>query len=586
MSPRPHTRRAHWPAPRSGAAPASPRPHTRRADWPALRPGAPPASPRPHARRAHWPALRSGASPASPRPRTRRAHWPALRSGAPPASPRPCIRRGHWPALRLGAPPASPRPCTRRAHWPALRPGASPVSSRRSHPLTLLPSRAPRRSSHSAPKRPLRWALAAAVCAWAGLALLFPAPGGGTVLVRTGTSTVSARLLMYRDAMDQIGDSPLWGRGGEVWRSVYRSIQSQPYVGAQVHSGYIDLLLGLGIIGVAVILTWIIGVGLLLLRRRSLWFAPFIVLVLHAGIDFDMSYGLTWLILIWIAVIGTNEGSVQQRKAPPMVFQTTFLPMRRIPTHIHRIQRTVWIYIRRLTDSSQPKRQRLQKRGKLLLRWALRLIPAAAAVVFLMMGVLSVCLMKSEQLSGQALHLITLNRASEAKGLLNRAVQLGPYRFGPRILLSAITDSAYAEGLLREGIKHNPLQSELWLALGRVQVARSDPAAIPSLERAALLDHYNSSLHTSILRQLHTLAHNLDRAGRSHDSDRAARAGLALFRRDQLLANSLSAIRNLRNDRQFSITEAAREQALILERHFFSTATRPNGQIAIRQRHL
>ncbi|MNU51123.1 O-Antigen ligase [compost metagenome] len=422
-----------------------------------------------------------------------------------------------------------------------------------------------RRSNSLAQQRLRRLAVAAACCAWAGLALALPAPGsGGAGLVRTGTSTVSARLLMYRDAMDQIGYTPLWGRGGEVWRSVYRSIQSQPYVGAQVHSGYIDILLGLGIIGLLVILTWIIGAGLLLFQRRSRWFAPFIVLVLHAGTDFDMSYGLIWLILIWIAVIGTNEGPVQRMRAPTMGSRIPLLP-RRIPTHIHSIHPATWIYSRSRPFHIPPGIRNLQGQGNRSLNFVLRLIARAAAIVFLMLSILSLGLMKSEQLTGQALHLITLNRTPEARHLLKRAIQLGPYRFVPRLVLSSVTDSADAERLLREGINYNPLQAELWWALGRVQSKQGDPAAIPVMEKAALLDRYNSSLHTAVLSEFNALALRLDQAGRPSESVHAVQAGLTLFRRDQLLAYTFGSMRNVRNDRKFRITEAARQEALLLE---------------------
>ncbi|MNM84903.1 hypothetical protein D3C81_970070 [compost metagenome] len=173
--------------------------------------------------------------------------------------------------------------------------------------------------------------------------------------------------------------------------------------------------------------------------------------------------------------------------------------------------------------------------------------------------------MKSEQLTGQALHLITLNRTPEARHLLKRAIQLGPYRFVPRLVLSSVTDSADAERLLREGINYNPLQAELWWALGRVQSKQGDPAAIPVMEKAALLDRYNSSLHTAVLSEFNALALRLDQAGRPSESVHAVQAGLTLFRRDQLLAYTFGSMRNVRNDRKFRITEAARQEALLLE---------------------
>ncbi|WP_433944085.1 hypothetical protein [Paenibacillus sp. SN-8-1] len=440
-----------------------------------------------------------------------------------------------------------------------------PVPDRPRGPGSPAPHRSPR-NAPPAFQRLRHWVVAAVCFTWAGAALTLPVPGsGGAGLVRTGTSTVSARLLMYRDALDQIGYTPLWGRGGEVWRSVYRSIQSQPYVGAQVHSGYIDMLLNLGFTGLLVALVWIIGIGLLLLQRRSRWFAPFIVLVLHAGLDFDMSYGLFWMILIWVAVIGTNEGSVQRRRAPSMKFRIPLLP-RRNPIHIQWIHPYTWISTRTRMFFHIPQEIHRLRQGNHSFNLAFRLFAGTVAIVFLLMSISSLELMKSEQLTREALQLIRLNRTSEARDLLKRAVQLGRYRFVPRLVLSSVTDSADAQRWLREGINYNPLQAELWWALGRVQSKQGDPAAIPIMEKAALLDRYNSRLHTAVLREFNALALRLDQSGHFSESSHALQSGLTLFRRDQLLAYALERVRNIRNDRKFRITEAARQEALLLER--------------------
>ncbi|RUT28923.1 O-antigen ligase domain-containing protein [Paenibacillus zeisoli] len=481
---------------------------------------------------------------------------------------------------RRPGPPAFQRP----RHLGPLAP------QRQRRPGLLAPLR-PRRPGPFAPQRLRRLVVTAACCAWVGLALALSVPGsGGAGLVRTGTSTVSARLLMYRDAIEQIRNTPLWGRGGDVWRSVYRSIQSQPYVGAQVHSGYIDILLNLGVIGLIVILTWITAAGLLLYRRRSPWLAPFIVLTLHAGIDFDMSYGLIWLLLIWIPVLGTNGIPVRRMRALSMESRIFLLPGQ-IPTPAH----TYWIHLvtrlynrnspsHTLPDIPRPPEQERVK-GKRSLNYAPRLIAGPAAMLFLLLSMVSLSLMQSERLTGQALQLITMKNNPEAVYLLKRAIQLAPYRSIPRLVLSSVTDSADAEKLLREGIKYNPVQPELWWGMGRIQSKQGNPAAILALEKAVLLDRYNSGRHTAVLREFNALVLRLNRAGRISGASCAAQTGLALYRRDQLLAHTLGLVKNVRNDRKFRITEAERQQALLLESSSSSKAPLPFSQPAIRQMH-
>lgn len=201
---------------------------------------------------------------------------------------------------------------------PATLPGLLQLAGTAAAVL-VLSSAASRFGAPSA-RRLSRFAATAACGSWAGLALALPLPdSGGEVLVRTGTSTVSARLLMYRDALGEAGHYAWWGRGGEVWRSVYRSIQSEPYVGAQVHSGYLDMLLNLGIPGLVLLIIWLAGMGMSLWSRRSLYLAPYLVLVLHAAVDFDMSYGLVWLLILWVGTLGMVEprATAQFPLSPP-----------------------------------------------------------------------------------------------------------------------------------------------------------------------------------------------------------------------------------------------------------------------------
>ncbi|MDZ4910390.1 O-antigen ligase domain-containing protein, partial [Clostridium perfringens] len=139
-----------------------------------------------------------------------------------------------------------------------------------------------------------------------GAAALLAAAAGAVILDQVqdrtlgGAATLSARRLMYSDAW-QLARSSLWrGRGGETWRQSYLAIQSQPYVGAEVHSGYMDILLNAGVIGLLLVLVLVsfIVTGLIAVNSRLMPAA--FVLIGHAAVDFDWSFGLVWLLLLWL----------------------------------------------------------------------------------------------------------------------------------------------------------------------------------------------------------------------------------------------------------------------------------------------
>ncbi|WP_185602392.1 O-antigen ligase family protein, partial [Paenibacillus sp. 598K] len=117
-------------------------------------------------------------------------------------------------------------------------------------------------------------------------------------------STAGARWQLYRDAWRQIAEAPWLGHGADAWRRHVGQLQRMPYVSMEVHSGYLNQLLELGAVG----LTLLAGLLAQLLRRvwqaQRLATLPLLALLLHAAIDFDMSYGLYWLLLFGFAAQG------------------------------------------------------------------------------------------------------------------------------------------------------------------------------------------------------------------------------------------------------------------------------------------
>ncbi|OMD57662.1 hypothetical protein BSK62_29635 [Paenibacillus odorifer] len=155
-------------------------------------------------------------------------------------------------------------------------------------------------------------ALAAAGWTAAGIAVLLHV----RERITGPSSTVSARGLFYRDAWRLAAEAPWLGRGGETWRHAYLAAQSRPYVGSQVHNGYLDILLNLGFVGLAAILLMLLAAGWLLATKSPRLLPPFLVIVLHSVVDFDWSYGLFWLLLFWLPALALAEDKQKHQSAP------------------------------------------------------------------------------------------------------------------------------------------------------------------------------------------------------------------------------------------------------------------------------
>ncbi|OMD56828.1 O-antigen ligase family protein [Paenibacillus odorifer] len=140
------------------------------------------------------------------------------------------------------------------------------------------------------------------------------------------SSTVSARGLFYRDAWRLAAEAPWLGRGGETWRHAYLAAQSRPYVGSQVHNGYLDILLNLGFVGLAAVLLMLLATGWLLATKSPRLLPPFLVIVLHSVVDFDWSYGLFWLLLFWLPALALAEDKQKHQSAPTHPKSETKLP--------------------------------------------------------------------------------------------------------------------------------------------------------------------------------------------------------------------------------------------------------------------
>jgi len=130
--------------------------------------------------------------------------------------------------------------------------------------------------------------------------------------VNLETHSVYERLRMYKNAIQLWKQNPLFGGGSGAWEASYEKYQSYPYLSAQTHSFVTQLLVEVGIIGTVAILGLILFCIVSFIgkyRRMSedernkyiFYFIVPVTILLHASIDFEMSY-LFYDILVFICL--------------------------------------------------------------------------------------------------------------------------------------------------------------------------------------------------------------------------------------------------------------------------------------------
>ncbi|MBD3922558.1 O-antigen ligase family protein [Paenibacillus sp. PR3] len=116
--------------------------------------------------------------------------------------------------------------------------------------------------------------------------------------------TAASRASLYQEALRLWREAPLMGRGGDTWRH----LAGQRFGINEVHSGYLDIALNGGLLDLSLLLL-LFGALLTAVWRAGeyrILLAPMLVMLLHAAIDFDMSYGCWWLLLFAIAAYGVD----------------------------------------------------------------------------------------------------------------------------------------------------------------------------------------------------------------------------------------------------------------------------------------
>lgn len=374
-----------------------------------------------------------------------------------------------------------------------------------------LAAAGPRRALRSVTSK--RCAAGVALAAAASLLGLAAAlPGGALPALAprlTGAATLLARGDMYADALRIIGGAPWLGQGGDTWRSLYRSVQSSPYTGSEVHSGLLDLLLELGLAGTIVVLAWIIPALRSALQGRSRLLPCVLILLLHSLIDFDLSYGFLWLLLIWM--FRWMEVGASTAQAP--VFRG-------------------WLQQQSPPQFLLPMQGLVQFVGSVLSRRYSLLLHGFALFVLLCTAVL--CFGQAESLRRER-HAIAIESLypQEAKELLRQASSLAPARARLYLALAARSGHEEAVGWLRRGVRSAPNDPELELELGRRLAQAGDSAALEHLLRAVELNRYSSRMWVVALTEAARLTamQREDPALQPQDSWQAMHGGAELYAR-------------------------------------------------------
>lgn len=353
-------------------------------------------------------------------------------------------------------------------------------------------------------RRPLTtfWGGAAVFAVCAALAYLLLASGGGAGGRAEGNlETAGARTIYYKDALRMFADRPLFGAGGEAWRMQIGLYQSGPYIGNEVHSGYLEVLIDTGALGFAALLVMLAGFAILLWRRpgaRHVW-GPAAVLALHAGVDFDWSYAYIWLLLLfWLAL----HLSLPPREPSPA------RPLAPLPV------------------GGASKTARIA-----LLR------PAVPALVLLAAAIVAAAPAgRYKSAAGAYEAAQTAGGAAAKLALLREAQRANPPWNRPRLEAASLLPAAERADLLSAGLRYEPDSPTVHYALG---MAYSDEGEVGKaethLKEALRLARFDRDSQNAVIARFANLAQQLKDDGDDEGARQAGLAGIGFFERYKAL---------------------------------------------------
>lgn len=144
--------------------------------------------------------------------------------------------------------------------------------------------------------------------------------------------TAIERIQMSKDAFRIIVQHPL-GSGGNSWEMLYSAYQSYPYIASKLHNGYLNFIVDWGIVGAAVGIVIIVFMIKLGYHNKIQFSLPSIlfctVILLHATIDFTLTYGSVWFLVCWqlcLAIQPFNNKETTKKRVllAPIILFTCF----------------------------------------------------------------------------------------------------------------------------------------------------------------------------------------------------------------------------------------------------------------------
>ncbi|WP_020426281.1 O-antigen ligase family protein, partial [Paenibacillus riograndensis] len=414
-------------------------------------------------------------------------------------------------------------------------------------------------------------ALAAALWTAAGSAVLLQV----SERITGPSSTVAARGLFYRDAWKLAAEAPWLGRGGGTWRSTYLAAQSRPYVGSQVHSGYLDLLLNLGGVGLAVILLLLLAAGWLVAAGAPRLLPPLLALALHSAVDFDWSYGLVWLLLLLLPALARAEklhhaatdnlpvrdiavkslpitGGPGSLAAEPGLAPAAPLPLHAAPAGAADNSPVRLVSAKSPPITGDPWRLVPFAVQHPLLRVSLVTLLCG---VTLALSVLSFQMMKGESLYKQA---AGASHREERISLLRQSLQWNPRQPKAAAALSRMLPEPEGSALLRKALGYAPEDAALnWELAKRAMRGKHPGTALYRVRKGEALDVFN------VVKRVEAAEGMLDMSVRKlKDGDelgalQSADAGLELLREYRLLIEQEGSKGLQHNDRRFGAQKEA-----------------------------
>lgn len=391
------------------------------------------------------------------------------------------------------------------------------------------------------------------------------------------SSTVSARGLFYRDAWRLAAEAPWLGRGGETWRSSYLAAQSRPYVGSQVHSGYLDILLNLGFVGLAAILIMLLAAGWLLAKSAPRLLPPFLVIVLHSAVDFDWSYGLIWLLLFWLPALALAEYKQEYQSAttrfitksslithsasatlPPtnspsanlqtMDSTSAHLPPTHSPSVNLQIMHSTSLNMQTTHSASANRLNSVYPYFRGLL---ITIVSSFCLVLF----VLSFQAAQGERFYRQAVQTVD---SLEKVSLLQHSLAWNPRSSRTAIVLSRLLTGEKSVRILRQSLQYSPENPGLsWEMAGRWMYSDDQVAALYWVRRSLRLDKYNNAKWVKGIEGMLMIGRKKLAEGNRTEAMNCIASGNELLRQYRVLVEFEASKGEQHNDRKFHMTEQA-----------------------------